>query len=157
MPQAADEAEKLKREIIAIGLITAAALVLVSLIYGARGGHSQGAGYLPGLIASALMLSFGIGGYAVPMVLFVMGACYAVERPNLATPRVLLGFSVLFADEAEIVIGSEEHDSIEWLYNWLNHWTWDSNDTIRFEHQKHGSHIWDKQDDDTWGKRISDE
>ncbi len=97
MPHAADEGEKLKREIIAIGLLTAAALVLASLVYGGRGGHAQGAGYLPGLIGSALMLSFGVGGYAVPLVLFVMGACYAVEKPNVAAPRVLVGFSTLFA------------------------------------------------------------
>ena len=53
-----DEGEKLKREVAAIGLLTAAALVLASLFYGAHGGEAQGAGYLPGFIAREHVVFF---------------------------------------------------------------------------------------------------
>jgi len=95
VPRPADEGEKLKREIAAIGLLTVAALVLASLIYGARGGPSEGPGCLPGLIATGLTLSLGVWAYAVPVVLFVISVCYAMERPHVAAARALAGAGVL--------------------------------------------------------------
>jgi S-DNA-T family DNA segregation ATPase FtsK/SpoIIIE len=96
VPRAAAEGERLKREIAAVSLLTAAALVLASLFYGSHGGQTEGAGYLPALIATVLRLSFGVGAYAVPLVLFVVGLCYAMEKPSAAAPRALAGAGVLF-------------------------------------------------------------
>ncbi len=97
MPHAAGEDGKLKREIVAVGLLTAAALILASLFYGSHGGQTEGAGYLPHLIATGLTLSFGVGAYAVPLVLFIIGLCYAMEKPSVAAPRALAGAGLLFA------------------------------------------------------------
>ncbi len=97
MPRhARDDTQKLRREVAAIALITAAALSFASLVYSIQGGPSQGGGYLPAIIADALNLSFGVGAYAVPLVLLVVGVLFALERPHAASPRALAGAGLLF-------------------------------------------------------------
>jgi DNA segregation ATPase FtsK/SpoIIIE, S-DNA-T family len=92
---ASDETKKLRREIAAIGLITAAALTFASLMYGSQESAGFG-GYLPGLIATALNLSFGVGAYVVPAVLLIVGVLFALEKPNIASGRALAGAGLLF-------------------------------------------------------------
>jgi len=91
-----EEVKKLRREVAAIGLITAAALTFASLLYSSQGGLSQGSGYLPAVIAQALNLSFGVGSYAVPLVLVVVGVLFALECPQMASARSLAGTGLLF-------------------------------------------------------------
>lgn len=92
---ASEETKKLRREIAAIGLITAAALTFASLVYGAQGAAGIG-GYLPSLIASALNLAFGVGAYVVPAVLLIVGLLFALEKPHAASGRALTGAGLLF-------------------------------------------------------------
>ena len=94
---APDEVHRLRREIAAIALITAAALTFASLLYGAHADTAATGGYLPHLIASALTLSFGVGAFAVPLVLLVVGVLLALERPQIASARALAGAGMLFA------------------------------------------------------------
>ncbi len=90
-----DDVHKLRREVAAIALITAAALTLASLLYRSQGGLSEGGGYLPVLIAGALRVCFGVGSYAVPLVLLVIGVLFALERPHAASPRALAGAGLM--------------------------------------------------------------
>ncbi len=94
---ARDDIHKLRREVAAIALITAAALTLASLVYRSQGGLGEGGGYLPVLIAGALKISFGVGSYAVPLVLLVVGVLFALEKPHAASPRALAGAGLMFA------------------------------------------------------------
>ncbi|MGC9316655.1 MAG: DNA translocase FtsK 4TM domain-containing protein [Armatimonadota bacterium] len=96
MARGADDVQKLRREIAAIGLVTAAALTFAGLVYGTQEGVSQ-AGYLTGIIARALTLAFGVGAYAVPVVLLVVGVLFALERPQMASPRALGGAALMLA------------------------------------------------------------
>ncbi|MFW6155997.1 MAG: DNA translocase FtsK 4TM domain-containing protein [Armatimonadota bacterium] len=86
----------MRRDVAAIALITAAVLTFASLLYSSRGGPTEGGGYLPGLLSDAFTLSFGVGAYAVPLVLFVVGVLFALERPQFASSRVLAGAGLLF-------------------------------------------------------------
>ncbi|MBD3291865.1 MAG: hypothetical protein GF393_03010, partial [Armatimonadia bacterium] len=96
MARASEETHKLRRDIAAIALITAAVLTFASLLYSSQGGPAEGGGYLPGLLSSALTLAFGIGAYAVPLVLLVVGVLFALERPQFASSRALTGAGLVF-------------------------------------------------------------
>lgn len=96
MARASEDTHKLRRDIAAIALITVAVLTFASLVYSSQGGPAEGGGYLPGLLSSALNLSFGIGAYAVPLVLLVVGVLFALERPQFASARTLTGIGLLF-------------------------------------------------------------
>ncbi len=95
MARSGENSSRLTREIAAIGLITAAALVLASLIYAGPSADAH-SGVLPHYISSGLRLFFGVGAYAVPLVLFIIGMCYSMEKPHMAAPRALAGAGVLF-------------------------------------------------------------
>lgn len=95
MARLGEDSSRLAREIAAIGLITAAALVLASLIYAGSSSDAHG-GVLPHYISSGLRLFFGVGAYAVPLVLFIVGMCYSMDKPHMAAPRALAGAGVLF-------------------------------------------------------------
>jgi S-DNA-T family DNA segregation ATPase FtsK/SpoIIIE len=94
--RASEDTHKLRRDIAAIALITAAVLTFASLIYSSQGGPAEGGGYLPGLLSTALTLAFGVGAYAVPVVLLVVGVLFALERPQFASSRALTGAGLLF-------------------------------------------------------------
>ncbi len=94
MAQATEESIKLRRELAAIGLITAAVLTFASLVNGTGEAATQ-VGYLGVVIARALTLAFGFGAYAVPVLLLVIGVLFALERPQFASPRALTGAGVL--------------------------------------------------------------
>ncbi|MGD9496104.1 MAG: DNA translocase FtsK 4TM domain-containing protein [Armatimonadota bacterium] len=109
---------RLRREIAAIALITAAALTLASLLYSSQGGASHAGGYLPVAIAGALRLSFGVGAYAVPVVLLVVGVLFALERPHVASRRALAGAGMLFLvvlTAVSMQIPAEERFDPEWV------------------------------------------
>ena len=95
MARTAEDSARLMREIVAIALITAAALVLASLFYSGSSPDAS-AGVLPHYISSGLRLLFGVGAYAVPLVLFIIGVCYTMDKPQIAAPRALVGAAVLF-------------------------------------------------------------
>ena len=95
MARSGEDSSRLTREIAAIGLITAAALVLASLIYAGSSPDAH-SGVLPHYISSGLRLFFGVGAYAVPLVLFIVGMCYSMDKPQMAAPRALAGAGVLF-------------------------------------------------------------
>jgi S-DNA-T family DNA segregation ATPase FtsK/SpoIIIE len=94
--RASEDTHKLRRDIAAIALITAAVLTFASLLYSSQGGPAEGGGYLPGLLSSALTLAFGVGAYAVPLVLLVVGVLFALERPQFASSRTLTGAGLVF-------------------------------------------------------------
>lgn len=96
MARASEETHKLRRDIAAIALITAAVLTFASLLYSSQGGPPEGGGYLPALLSNAFTLFFGVGAYAVPLVLFVVGILFALERPQFASPRALAGAGLIF-------------------------------------------------------------
>ncbi len=96
MARASEDTHKLRRDIAAIALITAAVLTFASLVYSSQGGPAEGGGYLPGLLSNAFTLAFGIGAYAVPLVLLILGILFALERPQFASARVLAGAGLLF-------------------------------------------------------------
>ncbi|MFW5867367.1 MAG: DNA translocase FtsK 4TM domain-containing protein [Armatimonadota bacterium] len=86
----------MRRDVAAIALITAAVLTFASLLYSSQGGPAEGGGYLPGLLSAALTLAFGIGAYAVPAILLVVGILFALERPQFASSRALTGAALIF-------------------------------------------------------------
>jgi len=94
--RASEDTHKLRRDVVAIALITGAVLTFASLLYSSQGGITEGGGYLPGLLSNAFTLSFGVGAFAVPAVLFVVGVLFALERPQLAAPRALVGAGIVF-------------------------------------------------------------
>lgn len=96
MARASDDTHKLRRDIAAIALITAAVLTFASLLYSSGGGSASGGGYLPGLISGAFTLVFGVGAFAVPVVLIVIGVLFALERPQMVSGRALAGAGLLF-------------------------------------------------------------
>jgi len=115
---ASEDVHKLRREVAAIALITAAALTLASLLYRSQGGLSEGGGYLPALIAGALNLSFGVGSYAVPLVLLAVGVLFALEKPHAASPRALAGAGLMFMvilTAASMHIPEEARFDSEWV------------------------------------------
>ncbi|MFW5867231.1 MAG: DNA translocase FtsK 4TM domain-containing protein [Armatimonadota bacterium] len=71
-------------------------LTFASLLYASQGGPAEGGGYLPGLLSAALTLAFGIGAFAVPAILFVVGVLFALERPQFASSRALTGAGLIF-------------------------------------------------------------
>jgi len=114
--RSAEEAGRLKREIAAIALITAAALVLASLVYSGSS-PLEGGGVLPHYIASALRLLFGVGAYAVPLVLFIIGVCYSMDKPQMAAPRALVGAGLLFIvilTATALQVSGEDQFDPEW-------------------------------------------
>ncbi|MFO8080660.1 MAG: DNA translocase FtsK 4TM domain-containing protein [Armatimonadota bacterium] len=96
MARASEDTHKLRRDVAAIALITAAVLTFASLLYASQGGPAEGGGYLPGLLSTALTLSFGIGAFAVPVILFAIGILFALERPQFASSRALTGAGLIF-------------------------------------------------------------
>ncbi|MFW6438068.1 MAG: DNA translocase FtsK 4TM domain-containing protein, partial [Armatimonadota bacterium] len=96
MARASEDTHKLRRDIAAIALITAAVLTFASLLYSSQGGPAEGGGYLPGLLSAALGLAFGVGAYAVPAVLLLVGILFALERPQFASSRALMGAALIF-------------------------------------------------------------
>ncbi len=114
---ATDDTKKLRREIAAIGLLTAAALTVASLVFSTRDAAGIG-GYLPQFIADALNLAFGVGAYAVPFVLLVIGLLFALEKPHAVSGRALTGaglsYLVILTATAIHVPATERFDP-EWV------------------------------------------
>lgn len=119
MPRSApDDIHRLRREIAAIALITAAALTFASLLYSSHADPAVAGGYLPRLIATALNLSFGIGAFAVPLVLLLVGVLFALERPQIVSGRALAGAGLLFAvilTAVSMAVPPESRFDPEWV------------------------------------------
>ena len=70
--------DRLRRDIIGIGLAALGAVVLVSLVYG-----QQGTGFLPRNVSQGLLLAFGVGAYLTPVILLALGVLHKLERQDL--------------------------------------------------------------------------
>jgi S-DNA-T family DNA segregation ATPase FtsK/SpoIIIE len=88
----AKDTEALRRDLLAVGLTTAGALVLASLLSYAFGAQ----GLLTSALARALLLVLGVGAYCIPVIIFVIAAVYGVDRDPIAAPRLLIGIALLF-------------------------------------------------------------
>lgn len=88
----AKDTEALRRDLLAVGLTTAGALVLASLLSYAFGAE----GLLTSVLARALLLVLGVGAYCIPVIVFVIAAVYGVDRDPIAAPRLLVGITLLF-------------------------------------------------------------
>ena len=88
----AKDTEALRRDLLAVGLTTAGALVLASLLSYAFGAE----GLLTSALARALLLVLGVGAYCIPVIIFVIAAVYGVDRDPIAAPRLLIGIALLF-------------------------------------------------------------
>jgi len=116
--RASEDTHKLRRDIVAIALITGAVLTFASLLYSSRGGVTEGGGYLPGLLSNAFTLSFGVGAFAVPLVLLVIGVLFALERPQFASLRALAGAGLIFLvilTAVAMQIPAESRFDAEWV------------------------------------------
>ncbi len=78
------------RDLLSIGLIALAALVLASLV---GTGPQQGA--IPQALSTALTLLLGVGAWVVPGVLFVAGAALTLRGQATVTPRIAAGSAAL--------------------------------------------------------------
>ena len=83
--------DRLRRDVIGIGLAALGALLLVSLFYG-----RSDSGILPYYVAEGLKLAFGVGAYLTPVVSFVLGVLYMLERRDLGDVRTAAGLALLF-------------------------------------------------------------
>jgi len=83
----ADDA--LKRDIIAVGLATLGALLLVSLLY-----KGDGIGVLPAKISLGLRLAVGLGSYVVPLAVFLLAVFYGFEHRALSGGRFAVGMAL---------------------------------------------------------------
>lgn len=88
----AKDAEALRRDLLAVALTTAGALVLAALL-----SHAFGAeGLLTSALARALLQALGLGAYCIPLISFAMAVVYGVDRDPIATPRLLVGICLIF-------------------------------------------------------------
>ena len=118
MARASEDTHKLRRDIVAIALITGAVLTFASLLYSSQGGVTEGGGYLPGLLSNAFTLSFGVGAFAVPLVLLTIGILFALERPQFASLRALTGAGLIFLVVLTAVamqVPAESRFDAEWV------------------------------------------
>jgi len=83
--------QRLRRDIIGIGLAALGAVVLVSLISG-----PQATGFLPRNVSQGLLLSFGVGAYLTPVILLVLGVLHMLERRDLGDMYTAMGLVLLF-------------------------------------------------------------
>jgi len=83
--------DRLRRDIIGIGLVALGAVVLVSLVYG-----QQGTGFLPQIVSQCLLLAFGVGAYLTPVILLALGVLYMLESRDLGDMRTAMGLGLLF-------------------------------------------------------------
>ncbi len=83
--------DRLRRDIIGIGLAALGAVVLVSLVYG-----QQGSGFLPRNVSQGLLLAFGVGAYLTPVILLVLGVLHMLERQDLGDIHTAMGLGLLF-------------------------------------------------------------
>jgi len=83
--------DRLRRDIIGIGLVALGAVLLVSLVYGA-----QGTGLLPRLVSQGLLLAFGVGAYLTPVIVLVLGVLHMLERRDLGDMYTAMGLGLLF-------------------------------------------------------------
>jgi len=83
--------DRLRRDIIGIGLAAIGAVVLVSLVYG-----QQGTGFLPRIVSQGLLLAFGVGAYLTPVILLVLGVLHMLERRDLGDMHTAMGLGLLF-------------------------------------------------------------
>ncbi len=83
--------DRLRRDIIGIALAALGALILVSLFYG-----YQDTGFLPRTVSHALLVAFGLGAYLAPLLLFVLGVLFMLERRDLGDIRTVVGLGLLF-------------------------------------------------------------
>ena len=88
----AKDTEALRRDLLAVGLTTAGALVLASFLSDAVGAE----GLLTSALARVLLLVLGVGAYCIPVIVFVIAAVYGVDRDPIAAPRLLVGITLLF-------------------------------------------------------------
>jgi len=84
------EDDALKRDLIAVGLATLAALILASLLY-----RGDAIGWLPGRISLLLRTAVGLGAYAVPIWIFAVAILYGFESRPIAGTRVAVGSGLL--------------------------------------------------------------
>ncbi|MCK4324925.1 MAG: DNA translocase FtsK 4TM domain-containing protein, partial [Armatimonadetes bacterium] len=82
---------RLRRDIIGIGLAALGAVVLVSLVYG-----QQGTGFLPQVVSQGLLLAFGVGAYLTPVILLALGVLHMLERQDLGDIHTAMGLGLLF-------------------------------------------------------------
>jgi len=83
--------QRLRRDIIGIGLAALGAVVLVSLVSG-----PQAAGFLPRNISQGLLLAFGVGAYLTPVILLALGVLHMLERQDLGDMYTAMGLGLLF-------------------------------------------------------------
>jgi len=83
--------DRLRRDIIGIGLAALGAVVLVSLVYG-----QQGTGFLPQIVSQGLLLAFGVGAYLTPVILLALAVLYMLESRDLGGMRMAMGLGLLF-------------------------------------------------------------
>ncbi len=83
--------DRLRRDIIGIGLAALGAVVLVSLVYG-----QQATGFLPRNVSQGLLLAFGVGAYLTPIILLALGVLHMLERQDLGDMYTAIGLGLLF-------------------------------------------------------------